>query len=148
MPATEKRRLRAERRDFADIPRATWDRLAALNPWATPFSAWAFHCAWWDGYGESAHEQTLVVVDPDGAADADPIAIVPLMHRHVVEQADAVTHTTIRHGGGLELTPVEPTAKAVYFGASYHADYATILADPLDLPEVADAVAEALGAEA
>jgi CelD/BcsL family acetyltransferase involved in cellulose biosynthesis len=135
--------LRAERRAFADIDRSTWDRLAALNPWATPFSAWAFHCAWWDGYGESAHEQTLVVSDPDRG----PIAIVPLMHRHVVEQADAATHTTIRHGGGLQLTPVEPTAKAVYFGASYHADYATILTDPLDLPAVADAVAEALGAE-
>jgi CelD/BcsL family acetyltransferase involved in cellulose biosynthesis len=135
--------LSAERRAFADIDRSTWDRLAALNPWATPFSAWAFHRAWWEGYGESAHEQTLVVVDPAG----ELIAIVPLMHRHVVEQADAETHTTIRHGGGFQLTPVEPTAKAVYFGASYHADYATILTDPLDLPAVADAVAEALGAE-
>jgi len=45
---------------------------------------------------------------------------------------------------GCRLTPVEPTAKAVYFGASYHADYATILSDPLDLPEVADAICELL----
>ena len=29
MPAPEKRRLRAERRAFHEIPRATWDRLAA-----------------------------------------------------------------------------------------------------------------------
>ena len=28
------------------------------------------------------------------------------------------------------ITPVVPTATAVFFGASYHADYATILADP------------------
>jgi CelD/BcsL family acetyltransferase involved in cellulose biosynthesis len=149
------RHLRAERRAFADIPRETWDRLAARNPWATPFSAWAFHRAWWDGYGEGAHEQTMVVVDADAGASAgtrdgpagavaDPVAIVPLMHRHVVEDADATTHTTIRHGGGTELTPVEPTAKAIYFGASYHADYATILAAPDDLPAVADALVDSL----
>jgi hypothetical protein len=149
LSAPERRQLRAERRAFADIPRETWDRLAALNPWATPFSAWAFHRAWWDAYGESAHEETLVIVDPaEGTAAAPgngtPIAIIPLMHRHVVEPTDAETHTSIRHGAGAELTPVEPTAKAVYFGASYHADYATLLADPLDLPEVADAICELL----
>ena len=147
------RRLRAERRAFHGIPRATWDALAARNPWATPFSAWAFQCAWWDGYGESAHEQNLVIVDADAAAgakgsDEDPVAIVPLMHRHVVEASDAATHTMLRHGSPTNLTPVAPTAKAVYFGASYHADYATILADPADLPAVADALADALGAEA
>ncbi|HEV8401591.1 MAG TPA: GNAT family N-acetyltransferase, partial [Candidatus Limnocylindrales bacterium] len=37
-------------------------------------------------------------------------------------------------------TPVPPTATAVFFGASYHADYATILAAPDDLPAVSDAV--------
>jgi len=148
MPAPETRRFRAERRVFHEIPRATWDRLAARNPWATPFSAWAFHCAWWDGYGESAHEQTLVVVDADAPADAEPVGIVPLMHRHVVEDSDAATHTMIRHTPGPRLTEVAPTAKAIYFGASYHADYATILADPADLPTVADALADALGAEA
>ena len=142
-----RRPLRAERRAFAEIPRETWDRLAGLNPWATPFDAWAFHRAWWDAYGESAHEETVVIVDPAegvGAGTGSPIAIVPLMHRHVVEPRDAETHTTIRHGAGVELTPVEPTAKAVHFGASYHADYATILADPLDMPDVADAICELL----
>jgi CelD/BcsL family acetyltransferase involved in cellulose biosynthesis len=39
---------------------------------------------------------------------------------------------------------VEPTATAVFFGASYHADYATILAAPADLPVVAEAVADHL----
>jgi CelD/BcsL family acetyltransferase involved in cellulose biosynthesis len=149
--APERRQLRAERRAFADVPRETWDRLAALNPFATPFSAWAFHRAWWDAYGESAHEETLVIVDPaDGArpGTGTPVAIAPLMHRHVVEPRDAETHTSIRHGAGAELTPVEPTAKAVYFGASYHADYATLLTDPLDLPEVAAAVCELLADEA
>jgi Acetyltransferase (GNAT) domain len=137
-------RFRAERRAFDDIPRETWDRLAALNPWATPFSAWAFHRAWWDGYGQSPHEQTLVVLDSEAGPDAPPVAIAPLMHRHEVEPTDEATHTSIRHGAGLELTAVPPTAKAVFFGASYHADYATILCDPLDCPEIAAAIVEAL----
>ena len=152
----EGRRLRAELRPFGEISRETWDRLAGLNSWATPFSAWAFHRAWWDAYGADAHEETMVVVDPaaGGAgaeagpgASLDPIAIVPLMHRHVVEERDAETHTSIRHGSPIDLTPVPPTAKAVYFGASYHADYATILAAPADLPDVADALAQAMSAE-
>jgi CelD/BcsL family acetyltransferase involved in cellulose biosynthesis len=42
----------------------------------------------------------------------------------------------------MDLTPVEPTATAVFFGASYHADYATILAAPDDLTQVAAAVAQ------
>ena len=148
------RRLIAERRSFDSIPRHAWDRLAALNPWATPFSAWGFQRAWWDAYGDNAHDQTLVVRDPDAASDdpngpsRDLVAIAPLMHRHVVEASDAQTHTSLRHGSPTELTPVAPTAKAVYFGASYHADYATLLADPLDLPEAAEAIVEALCAHA
>ncbi len=71
------------------IPRETWDRLAARTPWATPFSAWPFHRAWWDAYGDNAHEQTLVVCRGDSTADGEPIAIVPLMHRHEVEPTDA-----------------------------------------------------------
>jgi CelD/BcsL family acetyltransferase involved in cellulose biosynthesis len=138
------RTLRAERRPFDAISRETWDRLAGRNPWATPFSAWAFHRAWWDAYGKNAHEQTVVVVDPSAPADADPVAIAPLMHRHEVETTDAATRTTIRQGGHLQLTAVEPTAKAVFFGASYHSDYATILADPADLPAVADALVDHL----
>ena len=77
--------LRIQPSDLAAIPSATWDRLAAANPWATPFSSWAFHRAWWDAYGENAHEQTLVAVPADGSPDADPVAIIPLMHRHEVE---------------------------------------------------------------
>jgi hypothetical protein len=139
-------RLVAERRAFDSISRETWDRLAGLNPWATPFSAWGFHRAWWDAYGENAHDQTLVVTEA-GKPDR-LVAIVPLMHRHVVEAIDAETHTSIRHGSETDLTKVAPTAKAVYFGASYHADYATLLADPLDLPEVSEAVVDALCASA
>jgi CelD/BcsL family acetyltransferase involved in cellulose biosynthesis len=40
-----------------------------------------------------------------------------------------------------ELTPVPATARTVFFGASYHADYATILADPDRLADVSPAVA-------
>jgi CelD/BcsL family acetyltransferase involved in cellulose biosynthesis len=135
------RALRAERRPFGDFSPETWDALAALTPWATPFSAWAFHRAWWDAFGANAHEETLAIVPADGPAGADPVAIVPLMHRHEVEPSDALTHTRMRHGTDLTLTAVPPTAKAYFFGASYHADYATILADPGDLAAVAAAVA-------
>jgi CelD/BcsL family acetyltransferase involved in cellulose biosynthesis len=139
--------VHAERRSFDSIERSTWDRIAARSPWATPFSSWAFQRAWWDGYGENAHEETLVVCS-DGAANGDPIAIVPLMHRHEVEASDEVTHTTIRHGRPRGLTPVPASAKAVFFGASYHADYATVLAAPADLPTAAAAVADYLASPA
>ena len=137
--------LRAERRPIADIAPTTWDALAASNPWATPFSAWAFQRAWWDAYGENAHEETVVVVPRDAPPGADPIAIVPLMHRYEVEPSDALTHTRMRHGADMELTTVSPSATGIFFGASYHADYATVLADPRDLPAVSDAVATYLG---
>ncbi|MEO8273776.1 MAG: GNAT family N-acetyltransferase, partial [Chloroflexota bacterium] len=146
-PKTSDRPLTAERRAFSDIDPAVWDELAALNPWATPFSSWAFHRAWWDAYGENAHDETLVVVDPGAADPGRPVAIVPLMDRHVVEASDAATHTTIRHTDPATLTPVPPTACAVYFGASYHADYATVLAAPADLPRAAEALATAFANE-
>jgi len=133
--------LRIERRTVEEIVPTTWDALAARTAWATPFSGWAFQRAWWDAYGGNAHEETLALVPADAAPGADPVAIVPLMHRHEVEPADALTHTTMRHGADIELTPVPPTATAVFFGASYHADYATILTAPSDLPAVSEALA-------
>jgi len=133
--------MRAERRPFDEISRATWDGLAAKTPSATPFSAWAFHRAWWDAYAANAHEETLAIVPADAPLGAEPVAIVPLMHRHEVEPSDALTHTRMRRGDDYSLTPVPPSAKAVFFGASYHADYATILAEPTDLPAVTRAVA-------
>ena len=137
---------------FDEIPRATWDRLAAANPWATPFSGWAFQRAWWDAYGGTAHDQTLIVSatasSAGGREAGEPIAIVPLMHRHEVEPTDADHATKLRHRDELALTPVPPTAKAVFFGASYHADYATLLADPADLPDVAAAVVDHLASAA
>ncbi|MEW5991518.1 MAG: GNAT family N-acetyltransferase [Chloroflexota bacterium] len=160
--------MRVEPRDLASIPRAAWDRLAAANPWATPFSAWAFQRAWWDAYGDNAHEQTLVLVAADAPAAPSPrvpggafrlerdgslgpgpsgddiLAIIPLMHRHAVEPGDAERHTTLRHDHGADLTPVPATSKAIYFGASYHADYATVLARPVDLPALAEALVEHL----
>jgi CelD/BcsL family acetyltransferase involved in cellulose biosynthesis len=44
------------------------------------------------------------------------------------------------------LTSLAPHAKAVFFGASYHADYATVLAEPEDLPAVAETVVVHLAA--
>ena len=69
------------------------------------------------------------------------------MHRHEVEPDDVELRTKIRGADGPTLTPVSPDAKALFFGASYHADYATILAAPADLPAVADALAEYCASE-
>jgi CelD/BcsL family acetyltransferase involved in cellulose biosynthesis len=135
------RSLRAVRRTFDSIDRATWDRLAAANPAATPFSSWAFQRAWWDAYGENAHEETVVLVPRDARDDAAPVAIVPLMHRHEVEPGDVELRTKMRHADGPRLTPVPPDAKAIFFAASYHADYATILGAVDDLPAVAEGLA-------
>ncbi len=147
VPRPSIRRLVVVRRPFDSIPAVAWDELAARNPWATPFARWAFHRAWWDAYGGSAHDQTLVVLDleADPAGDV-PVGIVPLMHRHEVEPTDALSHTTMRHGSDEPLTPVAPTATAVFFGASYHADYATVLCAPGDLPSVAEAFAAHMAA--
>ena len=139
--------LRAVRRPFASVAAATWDALAACNPWATPFSSWAFHRAWWDAYGENAHEETVVLVPAGAADDAEPVAIVPLMHRHEVEPGDLELATTMRSHDSPPLTPVRPDAKGVFFGASYHADYATILAAPEDLSAVASALADYCGGD-
>ena len=48
-------RAAAVRRD----PARRLGRPRRRDPWATPFSSWAFHRAWWDAYGANAHEQTL-----------------------------------------------------------------------------------------
>jgi CelD/BcsL family acetyltransferase involved in cellulose biosynthesis len=141
--------LRAVRQPFDAISPETWDALAGATLWATPFSRWGVQRAWWDAYGANAHDQTLVIVDDAAPADAPPIAIVPLMHRHEVEPDDAILRTRMRGAGhAAPLTPVAPDRKAVLFGASYHADYATVLARPADLPAVARAVADALAAGA
>jgi hypothetical protein len=140
---TDRSDLQVEQRPLASIPRDAWDELAAATLWATPFSSYAFHRAWWDAYGENAHEQTLVVCRADASR---PLAIVPLMHRHEVEPTDPLTQSTMRHGGPTTLTPVDPSAKAVFFGATYHADYATVLAPPEVLPQVAEAVVAHLAA--
>ena len=134
--------LRPVRRPFAAVDPAVWDALAAANPWATPFSNWALHRAWWDAYGDNAHEETLVLVPADGPDDAVPVAIAPLMHRHEVEPGDVELRTSLRHTEGAPLTPVPADAKAIFFGASYHADYATLLAAPEHLAAAANAVAE------
>ncbi len=144
--------IAAVRRPFDSIPRDTWDRLVAATPAATPFSGWAFQRAWWDAYGENAHDETLVVlpVDATGApsADAEPLGILPLMHRHEVEPTDGDDHTRMRLSADVEMTAVPASATAMFFGASYHADYATVLAAPDDLESVADAFVEHLAGAA
>ena len=129
--------------DFDQIPRAAWDRLVARTPSATPFARWTVHRAWWDAYGATAHDHTLVACSADSPNEFR--AIVPLMHRHMTEPEDDSTATVLRRGNARDGgTAVEANAKAVFFGASYHADYATVLADPADLPAVADALVDTL----
>ena len=142
MSATTGARLVAQRRPFGDIPAATWDALADSTPWASPFSRHCVQRAWWDAYGATAHDQTLVIVDE--AAPGTLVGIVPLMHRHELEPGDVAARTTLRHQAGPPLRAVPESATAVFFGASYHADYATVLAAPADLPAVCEAVADAL----
>ena len=130
--------------DFERIPRAVWDRLYEVSPGATPFSRWTFHRAWWDAYGGTAHEQYLACLEPVGhGADAHIRAIVPLMHRHEAEPQDESTATVLRHRS-LTGTRVRADAKAIFFGASYHADYATLLCPPSELEETAQAVVRTL----
>jgi CelD/BcsL family acetyltransferase involved in cellulose biosynthesis len=135
-------RLVAVRRSFDTIPAETWDGLVDRSPWATPFSRHCVQKAWWDAYGATAHDQTLVVVD--AASPEAIVGIAPLMHRHELEPGDVAARTTIRHQPGSRLLAVPLSATAVFFGASYHADYATLLAAPADLTAVCDAVVEFL----
>ena len=145
MSATTGPRVMAVLRAFDSIPAETWDALAARTPWATPFSRHCVQRAWWDAYGATAHEQTVVVVD--GANPDEIIGIVPLMHRHELEPGDLAARTTLRHQPGPALRPVPASATAVFFGASYHADYATVLAAPGDLNRACEAIAQWLATQ-
>ena len=100
------RRAPARSRPFRP---ATWDALAAANPWATPFSAWAFQRAWWDALRRQRARPDARVVDADAPADGPrrPVAIVPLMHRHEVEPIDADDpHDDAPRRHDADLTPV------------------------------------------
>lgn len=146
-PAASTTGLCARRVDFGDIPRATWDRLLAVTATPSPFSRWTVHRAWWDAYAVTAHPQYLVVGPadrPDSLGD-EVVAIVPLMHRHPDVMADDATATHLRRPSDGPRTPDAPT---VFMAASYHADYATFLAHPDDLPAVCDAVVQALAQDA
>jgi CelD/BcsL family acetyltransferase involved in cellulose biosynthesis len=145
MTAAATPRLSAVRRAFGEIDADVWDSLAERTPWATPFSRHCVQKAWWNAYGATAHDQTLVVVDE--SAPETLVGIVPLMHRHELEPGDVAARTTIRHQPGRPIRAVPASATAVFFGASYHADYATVLAAPADLRAVCDAVAAALAGQ-
>jgi CelD/BcsL family acetyltransferase involved in cellulose biosynthesis len=136
------RTLVASRRAFGSIPPEVWDALVDRTAAASPFSRHCVQRAWWDAYGATAHDETLVVSDP--AAPGEIVGIAPLMHRHELEPGDLAARTSIRHRAGFALAPVPDSATAVFFGASYHADYATVLAAPADLPAVCSAVASYL----
>ena len=133
---------------FGDIPRPDWDRLYAVTPAATPFSAWTFHRAWWDAFATTAEEHYLVM-DPSasampsasGSGGGAISAIVPLMMRES-------GGSTAADGPGLEPGSADSlgrdggrSLRTLYFAASYHADYATLLASRADLAAVAASLA-------
>jgi len=132
--------LKAQRRAFSEISEVDWDALVAVTPFATPFARHCVHRSWWAAYGASAHEQTLAVSNASGKL----VGIAPLMHRHELEPGDVAAKTTLRQTPGRAIRPVPASATAVFFGASYHSDYATVLAAPDDLPGVCEAVVEFL----
>ena len=148
--ATSEPVLAARRVGLDDIPRVVWDRLLADTPAASPFARWTFHRAWWDAYGSTAHPEYLVCVAADAGREDDTAtrAIVPLMHRHAIEPDDQPTHTILRRRSHeLEETAIPAESKTVFFAASYHADYATVLAAPADVPAAARATVLALADE-
>ncbi len=120
---------------FGDIPRADWDRLYAVAPGATPFSSWTFHSAWWDAFTATAEEHYLVL--DVGAI----VGIVPLMLRQErVPWPEAPPGTALEPLAGLSDSDSR-SRRTLYFGASYHADYATLLASMVDLPSLATMLA-------
>ncbi len=130
---------RLQRRAFGDIPRPDWDRLYAATPAATPFSSWTFHRAWWDAFAATAEEHYLV--RDEGAV----VAIVPLMVREAQLPGAAMP-------SGPVVEPLDAPGdhdariwRTLYFGASYHADYATLLAARSDQGPVASMLARHLG---
>jgi CelD/BcsL family acetyltransferase involved in cellulose biosynthesis len=138
------RPLVARRRAFDSIPAELWDGLVRRTPAATPFSRHCVQRAWWDAYGATAEDETLVVLDEAAPESERVVGIAPLMHRHELEPGDVAARTALRCEAPPLLPAVPASATAIFFGASYHADYATILAAPADLPAVCQAVAAAL----
>ncbi len=112
---------------FEAIPRADWDALLTVTARPTPFSRWTFHRAWWDAYGEMAEARYLVCCRPGRSGI---VAIVPLMARESPPAAAGA-----------------PAGRTMFMAASYHADYATVLCDPTDLPAVSEAIACRLARE-
>jgi len=136
---------------FSDIPRPEWDRLHAVTPAATPFSAWTFHRAWWDAFATTAEEHYLVLHASAAATPSRPAgdvgaisAIVPLMMRESGGSATAA-HPGLRPGSAAPLgRDGRRSLRTLYFAASYHADYATLLVSRSDLDAVAAILARHL----
>ena len=128
-----------ERRSIADIPQATWDAPRRPQPLGDPvlrlgLPARLVGCVRRErprGDPRRRPGRCAARRRPDRhrPADAPP-------RGRAGRRADP--HEDAPRRDAVELTPVPPTATALFFGASYHADYATILAAPADLPAVAD----------
>ena len=130
------------RRPFARIERAEWERLYRATPAATPFSSWTFHRAWWDAYGVTAEEHYLVMDDdvdadaPRGGAAGTIRAIVPLMTQPSASTGCAPVPPLLGDVPSHGRTD-EDIRRTLFFAASYHADYATVLTSETDIPLLA-----------
>jgi CelD/BcsL family acetyltransferase involved in cellulose biosynthesis len=136
---------RLHRASFGEIPRQRWEDLYGRSPAVTPFSSWTFHRAWWDAYGGTAAEHYLVWLGPnDTRSDApgrEPSvgAIVPLMMR-------AEARPTSSHIPGA--TAADPrVVRTLYFAATYHADYASVIAPAEHVAALAADLAHHLAAQ-
>jgi hypothetical protein len=143
--AERRRRLVARRRKFDSIAADSWDALVDRSPAATPFSRNCVQRAWWDAYGESAHDQTLVVVDE--SAPDEIVGIAPLMHRHELEPGDLAARTTIRHQPGPALCGPCPPRRRRSSSAPHTTPTTPRSWPPPRTCPVCDAVAEALADE-
>jgi len=82
---------------LAGVNAAEWERLLAANPTASAFSNRAVHAAWWSAHNDTAQDVSLAARD---AASNELLGYLPLMKR--------------------------PDG-AIYSGATFHIDYATVL---------------------
>ena len=131
---------RVERRGIDDIPRETWDAIATTGTVGHAILGVGVPSRVVGRIRRQRSRRDARVSSPMTVRPTArrPTAIVPFMHRHAVEPGD---HRIRRCATAMrELTPVVPTGPRLFFGASYHADYATVLASPADLAAVGEAL--------
>ena len=133
-------RLRAERRAVRGHPARDVGRPRRREPVGDAVLRLGLPARVVGRYGANAHDETLASSTPTRRPTA-PRRRSRSSRSCTATRSSRATPTTrtttLRGDTDADLTPVAPDATAIFFGASYHADYATILAAPADLPDVA-----------